>query len=89
MYHVRNHYNMPEQTKAVLKVRESTYELCEFLLDVIKIEDLEIELPHKEGIHSGWHEIVRTMNTQKAVTTFTHNYQEEVILKRHISQSVG
>ena len=36
----------------------------------------------KEGIHSGWREIVRTMNTQKAVTTLAQNVQEEVIMIR-------
>ncbi len=33
----------------------------------------------KEDIHSGWREIVRTMNTQKAVTTLAQNIQDEVI----------
>jgi len=36
----------------------------------------------KEGIHSGWREIVRTMNTQKAVTTLAQNTREEVIMIR-------
>jgi hypothetical protein len=40
----------------------------------------------KEGIHSGWREIVRTMNTQKAVTTLTQNEQEEVIMIRRCSE---
>jgi hypothetical protein len=33
----------------------------------------------KEGIHSGWSEIVRIMNTQKAVTTLAQNDKDEVI----------
>jgi hypothetical protein len=40
----------------------------------------------KEGIHSGWREIVRTMNTQKAVTTLAQNVQEEVIMIRRCSE---
>ena len=40
----------------------------------------------KEGIHSGWREIVRTMNTQKAVTTLAQNIHDEVILIRHCSE---
>jgi hypothetical protein len=39
-----------------------------------------------EGIHSGWREIVRTMNTQKAVTTLAQNVQEEVIMIRRCSE---
>jgi L-lactate dehydrogenase complex protein LldE len=55
VYHVRHHYNILEQTKAVVKVRQSTYELCEFLLDVLKIEDLGIDFPHKVGVHQSCH----------------------------------
>ena len=40
----------------------------------------------QEGIHSGWREIVRTMNTQKAVTTLAQNNHEEVILIRRCSE---
>jgi hypothetical protein len=40
----------------------------------------------KEGIHSGWKEIVRTMNTQKAVTTLAQNVQDEVIMVRRCSE---
>ncbi|MDP2236866.1 MAG: transposase, partial [Bacteroidales bacterium] len=40
----------------------------------------------KEGIHSGWSEIVRIMNTQKAVTTLAQNNHEEVIMIRRCSE---
>ena len=40
----------------------------------------------KEGIHSGWREIVRTMNTQKAVTTLAQNVHDEVIIIRRCSE---
>lgn len=40
----------------------------------------------KEGIHSGWREIVRTMNTQKAVTTLAQNIHDEVINIRRCSE---
>ncbi|MDP4271940.1 MAG: IS1634 family transposase [Bacteroidota bacterium] len=40
----------------------------------------------KEGITSGWREIVRTMNTQKAVTTLAQNNHEEVIMIRRCSE---
>jgi len=40
----------------------------------------------KEGIHSGWREIVRTMNTQKAVTTLAQNTHDEVIMIRRCSE---
>lgn len=51
VYHVRKHYNILQQTDEVRKVRQSTFELCEFLIDVLKVEDLHINFPHKVGIH--------------------------------------
>jgi hypothetical protein len=40
----------------------------------------------QEEIHSCWREIVRTMNTQKAVTTLAQNNHEEVIMIRRCSE---
>ena len=40
----------------------------------------------KEDIHSSWREIIRTMNTQKAVTTLAQNNHEEVIMIRRCSE---
>ena len=40
----------------------------------------------KKGIHSGWREIVRSMNTQKAVTTLAQNVHDQVIMIRRCSE---
>lgn len=40
----------------------------------------------KEGIHNGWREIVRIMNTQKAVTTLAQNVHDQVISIRRCSE---
>ena len=40
----------------------------------------------QKGINSGWSEIVRVMNTQKAVTTLAQNHVEEVIKIRRCSE---
>ena len=40
----------------------------------------------KGNIHSGWREIVRVMNTQKAVTTLAQNISDEVIMIRRCSE---
>ena len=40
----------------------------------------------KKGIHSGWREVIRTMNTQKAVTTLAQNIYDEVIMIRRCSE---
>jgi len=43
------------------------------------------QLKHK-GINSGWREIVRIMNTQKAVTTLAQNIHDQVIMIRRCSE---
>ncbi|UZR94168.1 (Fe-S)-binding protein [Chondrinema litorale] len=53
--HVREHFNKIQQTEEVKKVRAKTYELCEFLVDVLKVEHIEAEFPHKVGLHLSCH----------------------------------
>ena len=55
VYHVREHYDILEQTDDVKKVRQNTFELCEFVVDVLKCQDLKIDYPHKVGIHQSCH----------------------------------
>lgn len=40
----------------------------------------------KKNIHSCWREIVRTMNTQKAVTTLAQNTDDKIIMIRRCSE---
>ena len=55
VYHVREHYNILEQTEDVRKVRQNTYELCEFITDVLRLDDLGASFPHKVGLHQSCH----------------------------------
>ena len=55
VYHVRNHYDILEQTDEVKKVRQSTFELCEFLTDIVQIKKLEARFPKKVGLHQSCH----------------------------------
>jgi L-lactate dehydrogenase complex protein LldE len=55
VYQIREHYDILQQTDAVKKVRQNTYELCEFVVDVLKLDDLKIDYPHKVGIHQSCH----------------------------------
>lgn len=52
---VRNHYDLLEQTAPVIRVRQNTFELCEFLVDVMKIDRLEARFPYKVGLHNCCH----------------------------------
>ncbi len=55
VYHVKKHYDILEQTNDVKKVRANIYELCGFIADVLKIEDLKTNFPHKVGLHQSCH----------------------------------
>lgn len=55
VYHVRKHYNILEQTDEVKKVRQSTYELCEFLIDILKVDNFNAYFPKKVGLHQSCH----------------------------------
>ena len=35
--------------------RGRTYELCEFLVDVLKVNELDVRFPHRVGIHQSCH----------------------------------
>ena len=52
VHQVRAHLTAIEQTDEVKAVRERTFELTEFLHDILQVEDFPwAEFPHKVGIH--------------------------------------
>lgn len=54
-YHVKKHYDIIPQTEDVTNVRNNVYELCDFILNVLKIKDLGASFPHKVGVHKSCH----------------------------------
>ncbi len=54
-YHVRHHYDQLPQTPEVIAVRQNTYDLAEFLLDVLRVTDLPARFPHRVGLHMSCH----------------------------------
>jgi L-lactate dehydrogenase complex protein LldE len=55
VYHVRHHYDVLEQTPEVRRLRERTFELCQFLTEVLHVGSLGAEFPHRVGLHVGCH----------------------------------
>ena len=52
--HVRSKFTAIEQTEAVTEVRSKTFELVEFLHDILKVEAFPwAAFPHKVGLHNG------------------------------------
>lgn len=55
VYQIRHHYDILEQTEAVKKVRSSVYELCEFLVDILRLRQVQLNFPYKVGLHQSCH----------------------------------
>ena len=68
---VRYHYpGMVDHQEACLKVASKTYELCEFLVDVLKIDQVPARFPHRVGYHQSCHGLreLRLANSSELVT---------------------
>jgi L-lactate dehydrogenase complex protein LldE len=55
VHYVRQHYDVLEQTADVRHVRSRVYELCQFLVDVLQVDDPGVSFPHRVGLHEGCH----------------------------------
>ena len=54
-YHVKKHYDIIPQTDDVVAVRNHVYELCDFILNILKIKDVGASFPNKIGVHKSCH----------------------------------
>ena len=53
VHHVRDHATAVEQTPEVKAVRRNTYELVEFIHDILKVREFPwAQFPHKVGLHN-------------------------------------
>lgn len=53
---VRVHYSeYLHEDPAYLEVRKKTFELCEFLVDVLKVDKIPVKLAKKVGLHNSCH----------------------------------
>ena len=48
-YHVKKHYDIIPQTDEVIKVRNNVYELCDFIVNVLKVKNVDASFPYKVG----------------------------------------
>lgn len=55
--HVREHYDALPQSDAVRRVRAGTYELCQFLSEILQVKEIEAAFPRRVGLHSGCHSL--------------------------------
>lgn len=65
VHHVREHLTAIPQTTEVTEVRQRTYELVEFLHDIVKVREFPwAAFPHKVGLHNGCSSL-RALQTAK------------------------
>ena len=55
VHHVKHHYDIIEQTDEVKQVRNNIFELSEFLVKILKVENLNASFPYRVGLHQSCH----------------------------------
>ncbi|WP_207426976.1 (Fe-S)-binding protein [Pedobacter sp. SYSU D00535] len=53
--HLKEHLHSTKNPAAAERLRARTYELVEFLTDVLKVSSLRARFPHKVGVHQSCH----------------------------------
>ncbi len=53
--HVKEHLHDESHPEKAAQIRKNVYELTEFLLDILKIENLQSRFPFKVGLHNSCH----------------------------------
>ena len=57
VHFVKEHYSFIDQTSSVKYVRNNVYELCDYIVNVLKLRDLNAQFPHQVGIHYSCHRL--------------------------------
>ena len=53
--HIKEHLQEKGNKNAVQHIRKNIFELTEFLTDVVKVENIDANFPHKVGLHTSCH----------------------------------
>lgn len=53
--HVREHYGRLDPSEAVRQVQARTYELCQFITEVLGVEQIPARFPYRVGLHPSCH----------------------------------
>jgi L-lactate dehydrogenase complex protein LldE len=53
--HIKDHLKLEDRPDETQKIRRKVYELVEFITDVLKIEEITANFPHRVGVHQGCH----------------------------------
>jgi len=84
VHHVRSHLTAIEQTTAVREVRARTFELVEFVHDVLKVRAFPwAEFPHVVGLHNGCSSL-RALGTAKMSEIAGRSFSKPMDLLRGV-----
>jgi len=53
--HLKEHLKDDKHPEEATHIRSNIFELTEFLVDVLKVKNIEASFPHKVGLHNGCH----------------------------------
>ncbi|CAG4993276.1 Lactate utilization protein A [Dyadobacter sp. CECT 9275] len=53
--HIKEHLKVEDKPEESKVLRKRVYELVEFITDVLKIDSIQAEFPHRVGLHQGCH----------------------------------
>lgn len=76
--HIKEHLQ-PASDPAVAKIREGIYELTQFLIDILRVKDLNASFPHKVGLHVSCHG-QRGLHLSSMTETMTPSFSKPVEL---------
>jgi L-lactate dehydrogenase complex protein LldE len=53
--HIKDHLHDDKREQEAMHIRSNIYELTEFLIDILKVEELDATFPYKVGMHQSCH----------------------------------
>ncbi|MEL6841839.1 MAG: (Fe-S)-binding protein [Bacteroidota bacterium] len=55
VYHMRHHYDILPQSEAVVAIRERSFELCQFITEVLQVEEVGARFAERVALHQSCH----------------------------------
>ena len=80
VYHVRKHYDIIEQSPLVSSLRAKTLDLIEFLVDILNVEKITANFPHRVGLHQSCHGLRGLRLAQSSERVLPHFSKWERVL---------
>lgn len=53
--HIKDHLHSEKNEAGAQSIRKKIFELAEFMVDVLKVENIEASFPHRVGVHQSCH----------------------------------